>query len=86
MPPLIIKLSFFCEIDTTGIKTWRIKEILPAVLTSSINSKFSTSPGINLSSVEPILAPITSALEIFCKIRIAVRCWGFSPLFFLFFL
>ena len=34
----------------------------------STELKFSTLPGINLSSVEPILAPITSAFEIFCKI------------------
>ena len=47
VPPFIIKLSFFCEIDTAGIRTCKIKEILPAVFTSSINSKFFISLGIN---------------------------------------
>ena len=60
--------------------------MLPAVLTSSTNSKLSMLPGINFNSVDPILAPKTFAFAIFCKIIIAVRCCGRNPSSFLFFL
>ena len=53
--------------------------MLPAVPICASTFPPFTSRGLKQSSLEPSVAPFTSALQSFAAVKTASKCWGFKP-------
>ena len=62
-----------------GSAAIRSMGMLPAVPICASTFPPFTSRGLNQSSLEPRVAPFTSALQSLAAVNTASKCWGFKP-------
>lgn len=80
VPPFVtFKLIVLLAKTHMGSVAIKIIGMLPAVPIFASKFPPTTSLGLNQSSLDPSIAPSTSALHILAATKTASKCWGFKP-------